>query len=781
MKETQSQYSLAIEEEEDIDIKKIFFNYFSYWRWFVLSIVICLAASFIYLRYSPNIYETTSKIKILGEEDSFDLPLPDMLVGNAKVNLENEIAVLTSYPIFEKVVQDLQLNFMFKVVGKVRARELDFLPFTFIGLSNEGSVLTQNAFEVDGTKASFEIYNTETDELLIFPNHDTSLIAHELPFQLKIESQEQLEFCLDKTYRIEVASTRDRISALKEMIEVKPGADKNSEIVTLSSESEVPSKSERVINAIVEAFNQDGIRDRQLISKRTLAFIDDRFMFLSNELDSIELGKKEYKQDNNLVYIEADSQLSLQRSAQANEEVFRIENQLALSQLLEEAIDDSNTNSGLLPANIGIESSTINALIEVYNNLIIESEKLKSSGGLNNPMVRQLQIQLEDLSANIDRSLEESKKQLLLSQKQLLKREKNFESDVYNLPEKEKLLRAINRQQTIKETLFVLLLQKREEAAISLAVTEPSIKVVEYALSSIKPIAPKSKIIVLVGLLLGLLLPFGFLYIVFLLDDKIHGKEDVINNTNDIPVVGEIPLIKDSTMTVFNSPDDRSVLAESFRIFSSNVKFLLPPKEEGKGAVIFTTSSIKGEGKTFISLNLSLALSSLNKKVLLIGSDLRNPQLHTYLNIDKDKAGLSNYLHNPEVDWKDNLISGFAEHPGHQILISGQIPPNPPHLLTNGHFETLLEEAKLLFDYIVVDTAPTISVTDTLLISSFADATVYLTRANYTEKKLLNHAMDLSKQKKLKNMAIVINSVGNSKKSGYGYNYGYGYGYGEDS
>ena len=174
-------------------------------------------------------------------------------------------------------------------------------------------------------------------------------------------------------------------------------------------------------------------------------------------------------------------------------------------------------------------------------------------------------------------------------------------------------------------------------------------------------------------------------------------------------------------------------------------------------------------------------MSSLNKKVLLIGSDLRNPQLHNYLNIDKQQKGLSNYLHNPNFEWKEALIKEFKEHPNHDILISGEIPPNPPYLLTNGRFETLLEEAKTLYDYIIVDTAPTISITDTLLISKFADATIYVTRSNFTENNLLGHAKTLAKNKKLKNMVFVVNQVGDSKRSKYGYNYGYGYGYSEDT
>ena len=346
------------------------------------------------------------------------------------------------------------------------------------------------------------------------------------------------------------------------------------------------------------------------------------------------------------------------------------------------------------------------------------------------------------------------------------------------IPEQERLFKAIDRQQKIKESLYLLLLQKREEAAINLAITEPSIKVVENALSGVKPISPKSTIVYAGALLAGLLIPFGVLYLIFMLDTKLHSKEDIVDLTSKIPVIGEIPDLKKKKDLIFNDPNDRSPLAESFRILSSNVDYILPVKDGEKGKVIYCTSTIKGEGKTYVSLNLSLALSSINKKVLLIGADLRNPQIHTHISEDKQKPGLSNYLHDVDYNWKDALISGFEKHPNHRIILSGSIPPNPAHLLTNGRFKKLIEEAREEFDYVVVDTAPTILVTDTMLISQLADATIYIARANYTEKNLLKFSKELSESGKLKNMAYVINSVGANKSQGYGYNYGYGYGYG---
>ncbi|WP_370104058.1 GumC family protein, partial [Winogradskyella sp.] len=432
-------------------------------------------------------------------------------------------------------------------------------------------------------------------------------------------------------------------------------------------------------------------------------------------------------------------------------------------------------------ANIGIENAGINTLISEYNQAVINKDKLKNSAGANNPTVKLAESQVADLKANINRSLRTYTSQLEASLRQLENRNQKFAGRVSQIPKQERLFKAIQRQQKIKESLYLLLLQKREEAAINEAITEPSIKVVENALSGTNPISPKPNIVYAGAILGGLLIPFGILYLMFMFDTKLHGKEDITKVASNIPVIGEIPDLKKKKDVIFTDPNDRSALAESFRILSSNVDYILPIKNGEKGKVIYCTSTIKGEGKTFVSLNLSLALSSINKKVLLIGADLRNPQIHSHIREDKQKSGLSNYLHDVDHNWKDSLIRGFEKHPNHHIILSGSIPPNPAHLLTNGRFKKLIEEAKEDYDYVVVDTAPTILVTDTMLISQLADATIYLARANYTEKNLLKFSKELSESGKIKNMAYVINSVGASKSYGYGYNYGYNYGYGANT
>ncbi len=763
-------------EEDKIDVKQVIRQYLSYWPWFVIAVLVALLSAYVYLRYAPRIFETHSKIKVLDESEGLELPTAAFVFNRSNINLENEMEILSSYLIMERVVRELNLNTVFYEEGAIQTGQIKALPLDFNQIILPDSISQTLAYKVLVTEKGFQVTNLDTDKVISFNEHTTYTANHKLPFNLSLKDQIPLSDIVDTAYNIVFKTVKEATLSLKSRIAVATIGDQ-SDILKLSIKGESKELSENILNTLTTVFDDDGIKDRQLVSERTIDFIDARFEFLAGELDSIEINRQGFKEDNNIVDIRTDAELGLQQRTKSEEEVFALENQLELSNLLINSLQ-SDAESDLLPANIGIENVSINTLISEYNTAVINRDKLVSSGGENNPMVQLAVSEVQNLKSNIDRSLKTYSTQVKASLNQLKSKNRRLAGRVSQIPEQERLFKAIDRQQKIKESLYLLLLQKREEAAINLAITEPSIKVVENALSGVKPISPKSTIVYAGALLAGLLIPFGVLYLMFMLDTKLHSKEDIVDLTSKIPVIGEIPDLKKKKDLIFNDPNDRSPLAESFRILSSNVDYILPVNDGEKGKVIYCTSTIKGEGKTYVSLNLSLALSSINKKVLLIGADLRNPQIHIHISEDKQKPGLSNYLHDVDYSWKDALINGFEKHPNHQIILSGSIPPNPAHLLTNGRFKKLIEEAKEEFDYIVVDTAPTILVTDTMLISQLADATIYIARANYTEKNLLKFSKELSESGKLKNMAYVINSVGANKSQGYGYNYGYGYGYG---
>ena len=779
MQVPQNNNTFTLIEDDKSDLKQEFRKYFHYWPWFVLALIITFVSAYLYIRYAPRVYESTAKIKILDESDGLELPTAAFIFKRSNINLENEIQILSSYRILEKVARQLKLNTRFYEEGTIQTAQIGYLPFHFEQLVSADSISKSSAYTIDVKENSFEVTNLRTEKVTSIPNHNSLDVNHDFPFEININNQESLEESLGERYTVTFGPLSGAVLRLRSGVKIEPTGGQ-SHLLTLEIKGESKILSQHILNTLIEVFNKDGIKDRQLVSERTIRFIDDRFVFLASELDSIEEGRKEFKEDNNLVDLNSDAQMGLRERSRADEELFQVENQIEIVNMLQDAVK-SELDKGLLPPNIGLQNANSSDLIEEYNNTVIERDKLIRSGGVNNPAVKIVESHLQDLRTNVLKSLSSYQQQLKISLKQFESRNRRFIGRVSQMPEKEKLLRAIERQQSIKESLYLLLLQKREEAAINLAITEPSIKVVDYALSSSGPISPKPNVAYAAAILAGLLIPFSILYIIFMLDTKIHGKEDILKLNNKIPIIAEVPDISKKQNRIFEDPNSRTVLAESFRILSSNVNYLLPVKEHNRGYVIYCTSTIKGEGKTFISINLSLALSSMNKKVLLIGADLRNPQIHTHTNFDKNTAGLSDYLHDLDFDWKDNLISGFDLHPNHDILLSGNIPPNPTSLLTNGRFEALLEEAKDLYDFIIVDTAPTVLVTDTMLISQFSDVTVYIARGNYTEKKILAFSEELFESGKLKNVAYVINSVGANRSYGYGYSYNYGYGYGYGS
>jgi capsular exopolysaccharide synthesis family protein len=539
-------------------------------------------------------------------------------------------------------------------------------------------------------------------------------------------------------------------------------------------------------------FNKDGVKDRQLIHKRTIDFVNQRYSYLSLELDSIEISKQLFKVNNDLVDLSANSAISLEQSFKSQENIFSIENQISITNLLMNTLNDMELD--LLPANIGIDNSEINSLISEFNSNILERKKLILSAGESNPSIKQLDNIIKDTRSNIIFSLSNHLNQLEYTKQKLSKQFTKYDIQVSNLPQKEKILRAIERNQQIKEALYLFLLQKREEAQVSYAVTEPSIKIVENAISNAIPIFPKSNIIYLGAIVLGLLLPFGVLYLLFMFNTKLYSKEDLKELNINAPIIAEIPEILEQNNKLIQSSKERSVLAESFRILSSNMNFIVP-KFDDKGKVIITTSTIKGEGKTFTALNLAYTYATLNKKVLLIGADLHNPQIHKYLNLDKSINGLTNYLMDDQFDWRSALINNNTEI-NCDIMLGGVIPPNPAQLLSNGNLNKLLDAVRMEYDYIIIDTPPTLLVSDTLSIAHFADVTLFVARCNHTNKEVLNFVKDALKDQKINNVGLVLNGLGATNSYGYGYaynysykygygykysyNYGYGYGYGSD-
>ncbi|MDP5082554.1 MAG: tyrosine protein kinase, partial [Winogradskyella sp.] len=485
-------------------------KYLRYWFWFVLGVLLALFGAYLYLRYTPKVYNTTAKIKILNKTKGLELPSAALVFNRSNINLENEIEILKSHRIMEQVVHRLDLTKRFYEVGNVLTTEIDRFPFTFLRKVDNDSVLNGRSYAITLTSDAFEVVSGNKPEVMVFPGFDTTKTTHNLPFELSLSDRSKVAGFKGKTYIVNFGSVASMTGALKGSVGITM-LGKSSELLQLSLASQSRAKNEQILNTLTDVFNEDGINDRQDIYQRTIDFIDARFLLLAEELDSIETGISVFKQRNNLVTVESDAAIGLSERTLSENELFSLENQLMLSDLLKEDLTKPSSDSDLLPANIGLSNMSLNGLVSNYNALVIERDNLIISAGENNPSVLMLNQRLDDFKANISTSITSYKLQLETSKKQLLRKNRESVSKVYSLPEKEKTILEIQRQQEIKQTLYLFLLQKREEAAINLAITEPSIKVVEYAISEGTPISPNTKNIYLMALLGGLLVPFGII------------------------------------------------------------------------------------------------------------------------------------------------------------------------------------------------------------------------------------------------------------------------------
>ncbi len=766
------------DDDNALNIKEELGKYLYNWHWFAITAIASLIVAYFYLKYTPTAYQTSGKIKIL-DESSKGMELPGditTLFNNSKVNLENEIEIIKSHNLLQKVVTELNLNVRYFEEGNIKSGELWVAPFMVKAIDSLTKLPENEIFTVEILPNGYSISDVHEKKWTI-GSHTMETAISDLPFLIQSTAPELSERDFGKLFSIRFQSVKSTTIALSSSLNIAQ-VGKSSEILSLSVVGENKSRSEAIINEIIHQFNLDGIFDRQLVSQRTIDFVDKRFVTLTKELDSIEDGKKDYKQYNSLSHIKLDTEYTIVRKANTSDEVLRLQTQLQIASLLKDVLNGEDKHS-LLPANIGLENVGINGLITDYNVVILQMDKLKESAGSNNPVTLNMDRKLSDLRTNISKSVSAFERQSETALKNASVVNRNTKGLFSGIPEKEKILRAIERQQNIKESLYLLLLQKREEASINLAVTAPSIKVVDYAFTHLTPLYPKPKNIYSIALILGLLLPFLFFYIYFMTDSRIHTKKDLGANNVSTSIIGEIPFIANNRL--FSGHNDRSILSEAFRVLRTNTEHVLKTEEESSlGKVIYVTSTIKGEGKTFTALNLACAYAALDKKTLLIGADFRNPQVHTYLNIDKKKKGLSNYLNDTNLTLSKLLIHFDLQGSTLDVMLSGNIPPTPAELLSNGRFEKLLHDLKNEYDYIIVDTAPTILVTDTLLIAPFADATIYVLRSGFSEKKLLAFSEELISSNKLVNASYMINGLTKNKLYGYSYNYGYNYGYHQD-
>jgi tyrosine-protein kinase Etk/Wzc len=761
-------------QEQDFQIRAVVDQYLSYWKWFVLGVCITLSGAYLYLRYTIPQYRASTTILMKDEKKggiSSELAaFADMGIGGGKNNIDNEIEILKSRTLIENTVRKMNLNIAFVVEGKIlstnlynaapilinfidqksdfysKSRSYQFSPisattFALEDLSGEGVILQPKKKYSYGqpiaTKYSTLVINKS-------PKNATANLENSKPIQIIISPLENV-----------AASFRARL--------VVTPLSKTSSIVELSLVDPVLEKAEDFLDNLVQNYNAEAAADKNFISENTSQFIANRLALITDELDGVEKSVENFKNSNQLTDIETEAKLFIESSSEYDKLGVEADIQLNIISSMLDFIKKSK-KSDLLPTNIVSGEAT--ELIGSYNQLVLDRNRILKSATEANPTVIKIDDQLSSLKSNVASSLSRMQSNLTIQKRNLNSQEGQFNSKIGKIPVQERQFRVIARQQKVKEELYLYLLQKREETAILLAATEPNARVVDAAKGSTAPVSPTKNSIYLGALLLGILVPFGIIYLMDLLDTKIKSRLDLDGKTL-IPFIGDVPS-SDTPSEIIKS-ESRTSSAEALRIIRTNLEFMLSKVPEGQAKTIFLTSTFPKEGKTFVSANLAATFALSGKKVLLIGMDIRNPRLDEYLTLPD--RGVTNYLSSKNLVLEDLIVKydGFEDF---HVLPAGVIPPNPAELLMNKKVDTLFEILKNQYDYIIVDTAPVSLVTDTLLIAKHADCFIYVARANVLEKRMLNIANTLYKEQKLPNMCLLLNDTDSTK--GYGYGYGYG-------
>jgi len=532
------------------------------------------------------------------------------------------------------------------------------------------------------------------------------------------------------------------------------------------------------INQLLEMYNRNTNNDKNEIAQKTAEFIDERISIISKELGSTEADLESFKRDAGITDLSSEAQIALAGNAEYEKKSVENRTQISLVNDLRKYLRGNEYE--VLPSNVGLQDAALIGAIERYNEMLVERKRLLRTSTENNPAIVNLDTSIRAMKANVQATLEGTLQGLMITKSNLDREASRYSRRISNAPGQERAYVSIARQQEIKAGLYLMLLQKREENAIALAATANNAKIIDEAIADDTPVSPKGKMIYLIALVLGIGIPVGIIYLIELTKFKIEGRADVEKLTT-VPVVGDIPLTdekndKNGSIAVFENKNN--LMSEVFRNVRTNLQFMLNNDQK----VILVTSTVSGEGKSFVSANLAISLSLLGKKVVIVGLDIRKPGLNKVFQLSNREKGITQYLSNPETDLME-LVQPSDINKNLYILLGGTVPPNPTELLARNGLDKAIETLKKHFDYVIMDTAPIGMVTDTLLIGRVADLSVYVCRADYTHKAEYTLINELSIEKKLPNLCTVINGV-DLKKRKYGYYYGYGkygkhYGYGK--
>ena len=792
---------LGEQSEEQVNIQELLFRYLIHWPWFVVSIIICIACAWGYLRLTTPIYNISATVLIKDEKKgggaSMSSDLEKMgLEGfvSSSSNVDNEIEVLRSKSLAREVVNNLGLFVTYMDEDEFPSKELYHTSPVLVSLTHQEADKLPGRMEINmilqptgalgvqitvGEKEyrkQFDklpaVFPTDEGTVAFFANNDTlSAVCPE-----NITKERHITAFINRPFSV----LKEYVNSLS----IAPTS-KTTSVVVISLENTNTRRGRDYINKLLEMYNINANNDKNEVAQKTAEFIDERIGIISKELGSTEQDLENFKRSAGITDLSSEAQIALTGNAEYEKK--RVENQTQINLVMDLQRYMKGNEYEVLPSNIGLQDAASVGAIDRYNQMLVERKRLLRTSTENNPTIINLDTSIRAMRTNVQATLDATLKGLQITKEDLAREASRYSRRINDAPTQERQFVSIARQQEIKSGLYLMLLQKREENAITLAATANNAKIIDEALADDNPISPKKMIVYLAALVLGVGLPVGVIYLIGLTKFKIEGRADVEKLTS-LPVVGDIPLADEKTGSIAVFENQNNLMSETFRNVRTNLQFML---ENGKN-VILVTSTISGEGKSFISANLAISLSLLGKKVVIVGLDIRKPGLNKVFNIPKKEHGITQYLTNTTANLMD-FVQPSDINKNLFILPGGTVPPNPTELLARGGLEKAIETLKANFDYVILDTAPVGMVTDTLLIGRVADLSVYVCRADYTHKAEFTLINELAENNKLPNLCIAVNGLDlNSRKYGYYYGYGkygkyygygkrygYGYGYGE--
>lgn len=752
---------------------ELLFKYLPYWPLFLILLVFFGFGAWFYLRYASPVYETSATILVKDEKkgvDDANLMEQLDLFGSKKL-VENEIEVLKSRMLMHEVVDNLSLYAPVTYKAPIKSRAAYVFSPIIIQVRNPDALIPEKKvfFTYDSLKKEVIIGNKHypLNQWVADSLNELRFVAN--PNYMAPEEERPLFFSLVDPRKV----TDDLLNGLK-----VTQATKLSAVIDLKLRDPIPKRAEDILNGLISVYNKAAISDKNALASNTLKFINERLALVVTELDSVELGIQQYKTREGIVDVSAQGQLYLDNVGANDQKLSEINVQLAVMDQVEKYVSSKNDQPGIVPSTFGVADPTLTQLLTKLYDLEVQYEGLRKTTAENNPIALSLHNEIDKIKPNILENIHSLRHNLEAGKGNLSSTSNRYASVLQKLPQKERGLVEISRQQTIKNGIYSFLLQKREETALSYNSAVADTRIVDNAETGVDPVSPKTSLIYVVAILAAFGMGAGLVSFREVLNQNIVFRSEIEQYTT-VPVIGEISQDTADHIPFVIEEGRRTFIAEQFRQLRTSLAYIGINNRKKK---ILVTSTIGGEGKSFISANLAISLALTDKKVVLLELDLRKPKLSHLFNVSRE-VGLTNYfIGNKEAD---HIIKSTEINKNLFIIPSGAIPPNPSELILNGRLEELLKYLDTIFDYIIIDTAPVSPVTDAYLISPMSDATLYIVRHGVTPKMYIKKLDDNSRMSTLKNMAIIFNGVKNRGLGSYAYGYGYGngdsnsYGYGE--